>query len=56
MGDQAIARPLPTHKQNKRRQTSIYTLSGISIHDPSVRVAKTFHALDHATTVIGFGG
>jgi hypothetical protein len=30
----------------------IHSLSGIRTHDPSVRAAKTFHALDRAATVI----
>jgi hypothetical protein len=55
MGDQPVARPLPTHRttqtQNKRTQTSM-TLVGF---EPTIQVfeqAKTVRALDGAATVI----
>jgi hypothetical protein len=55
-GDQPVARPLPTHMktqtQNKPTQTSM-ALVGF---EPTITVferAKTVHALDRATTVIG---
>jgi hypothetical protein len=45
MGDQPVARPLPTHRttqtQNKRtRNTDVHVLSGIRAHDPSVRTSE----------------
>jgi hypothetical protein len=43
MGDQPIARPLPTHRttqtQNKRN-TDIHALSGIRTHNLSIRVSE----------------
>jgi hypothetical protein len=33
-------------------QTNIHALSGIRTDDPSVELAKTFRALDHAAIVI----
>jgi hypothetical protein len=38
MGDQAVARPLPTHSQ--RTNANIRALSGIRTHDPSVQVGE----------------
>jgi hypothetical protein len=56
MGDQPLARPLPTHRttqtQNKRTQTSMPRV----VFEPTIPVferAKIVHALDRATTVIG---
>jgi hypothetical protein len=56
MGDQPVARPLHTHRttqtQNKRKQTSMPQAR----FEPTIAVferAKTVHALDRATTVIG---
>jgi hypothetical protein len=37
-GDQPVAKPLPTHKQNKR--TDMHASSGIRTHDPSVRAGE----------------
>jgi hypothetical protein len=55
-GDQPVARPLPIHRteqtQNKRTQTSMPQVE----FEPTVPVfewAKTVHALDRASTVIG---
>jgi hypothetical protein len=50
MGDQPVARPLPT--QNKRTQTSMPRV-GFELTTPVFERAKTVHALDRATTVIG---
>jgi hypothetical protein len=56
MGDQPIARPLPTHRttqtQNKRTQTSMPLVE----LDPTIPVferAKTVRGLDRAATLIG---
>jgi hypothetical protein len=55
MGDQPVARPLPTHRttqtQNKCTQTS---MPGVRFEPmiPVFKQAKTVHALDHAATVI----
>jgi hypothetical protein len=56
MGDQSVARELPTHRttqtHNKRTQTSMPPVG----FEPTVSVlerAKTLHALDRAATVIG---
>jgi hypothetical protein len=40
------------HKHKTNTYTDIHALSGIRIHDPSVR-AKTIHALHRGATVIG---
>jgi hypothetical protein len=55
-GDQAVARPLPTHRtaqtDNKRTQTSMPQVRfepTITVFDP----AKTVHALERAATMIG---
>jgi hypothetical protein len=43
MSDQSVSRPLPKHRktQNKRIHTpNIHALSGIRIHDPSVRESE----------------
>jgi hypothetical protein len=37
-GDQPVARPLPTHRINA--YTDIHALSGIRIHDPTVRASE----------------
>jgi hypothetical protein len=56
MGDQPVARSLPTHRttetQNKCRQTS---MPGVGFENtiPVFERAKTFHTLDRATTGIG---
>jgi hypothetical protein len=56
MGDQPVIRPLPTHRTtqtlNKRRETSI---PGVGF-EPTISLferAKTVHALDRASAVIG---
>jgi hypothetical protein len=55
MGDQPVARPLPTHRttqtQNKRTQTSMLRV-GFEPTIPVFEQAKTVHALDCAATVI----
>jgi hypothetical protein len=38
-GDQAVARPLPTHRINAHN-TDIHALSGILTHDPRVRASE----------------
>jgi hypothetical protein len=55
MGDQSVARPLPTHRtiqtKNKRTQTSMLQVG----FEPMTSVferGKTVHALDHAASVI----
>jgi hypothetical protein len=58
MGDQPVARLLPTHRttQTQNKHTDFHALSGIRNHDPSVKRAKTVHAvhaLVRAVTVIG---
>jgi hypothetical protein len=57
MGDQPVARPLPTHRttqtQKKRRHTSMPWV-GFEPMIPVFERAKTVHALDRATTVTGF--
>jgi hypothetical protein len=57
MGDQPVARPLPTRRtaqtQNKSRQTTI-PLVGFEPTTPVFERAKMFHALDRAHFVIGF--
>jgi hypothetical protein len=57
MGDQPVARPLPTHKTtqtlNKRTETSMPPVR----FEPTTLVfqrAKTVYALDRAATVIVF--
>jgi hypothetical protein len=54
-GNQSVARPLPTHRttqtQNKRTQTSMPWV-GFEFTIPVFERAKTFHALDRATTMI----
>jgi hypothetical protein len=54
--DQPLARPLPAHRatqtQNKRTQTSMPQV-GFEPTIPVFERAKTVHALDRATTVIG---
>jgi hypothetical protein len=56
MGDQPIARPLPTQRttqtQNKRTQTFIPRV-GFEPTIPVFERAKTVHALNLAATVIG---
>jgi hypothetical protein len=56
MGDQPVARPLPTHKttqtQNKRTQTPMPRV-GFGPMTPGFKRAKTVHALDRAATEIG---
>jgi hypothetical protein len=55
MGDQHVARPLPTHRTtqtlNKGTQTSMPWL-GFEPRNPELEQVKTFHALHRATTVI----
>jgi hypothetical protein len=57
MGDQPVARPLPTHRttqaQNKRTKTSMPR----AVFEPTITLfepAKMVHALDRVATVIGF--
>jgi hypothetical protein len=56
MGDQPVARPLPTHRttqtQNKRTQITMPSV-GFELTIPAFERANTVHALDHAATVIG---
>jgi hypothetical protein len=56
MGDQPIARQLPTHRtaqtQNKRKQTSMSVVE-FEPTTPVFERAKTVHALDSAVTAIG---
>jgi hypothetical protein len=56
MGDQPVARPLPTHRraqtQNKGKQTSMPRM-GYEPTTPVFERAKTVHALDRAATAIG---
>jgi hypothetical protein len=52
MGDQSVARQLPTRRQNKRRQTFMSRV-GFEPTIPVLEWAKTVHALDSAATVIG---
>jgi hypothetical protein len=55
-GDEPVLRSLPTHRttqtQNKLRQTSMPRM-GFEPTTPAFERAKTVHALDRATTVIG---
>jgi hypothetical protein len=57
MGNQPVARPLPTHKtaqtQNKRTQSSMPRVR-FEPTTPVFEQAKTDYALDHATTIIGY--
>jgi hypothetical protein len=57
MGDQPVARPLPTHRttqtQNKRTEPSMPRV-GFELTTPVFVRAKTVHALDCAATVVGF--
>jgi hypothetical protein len=56
--DQAVARPLPTHKtrqtQNKLTHKHPYLWAGSEPTISAFEQAKTFHALDRAATVIGY--
>jgi hypothetical protein len=56
MGDQHVARPIPTHRialtQNKRTETSMPQVA-FEPMIPAFERAKTVHALDCAATVIG---
>jgi hypothetical protein len=56
MGDQPVARPLPTHRatqtQKKRRHTTMPRV-GFEPRIPEFEKAKIFHALHRAVTVIG---
>jgi hypothetical protein len=55
-GDQPVARPLPTYEttqtQNKRTQTTMPRV-GFEPTIPAFERAKTVHASDRATAVIG---
>jgi hypothetical protein len=51
-GDEPFASPLPTQTQNKRRHTSMPWV-GFKLTIAVFEWAKTVHALDRATTVIG---
>jgi hypothetical protein len=59
MGDQPVARPLPTHRtgqtRNKRTQISTPQM-GFEPTIPAFEGAKRVHVLDHAATVIGVVG
>jgi hypothetical protein len=44
-----------TQTQNTRRQTSMPWV-GFKLTIPAFKLVKTFHALDHAATVIGYEG
>jgi hypothetical protein len=52
MGDQPVARPLPTRDNTTQETqgTNIHALSGIRTHDPSNQPAK-IHASDRTATV-----
>jgi hypothetical protein len=56
MGDQPVARPLPTHRttqtHKKRTQTSMPRV-GFEATIPGFEREKTVHALDRVATVIG---
>jgi hypothetical protein len=55
MGDQPVARPLPTQRTTqpqKKTHTDIYDSSEIPTQDPSLQASGTVHALYHAATVI----
>jgi hypothetical protein len=54
MGDQPVARPLPTqdNTNTERTQTSMPPV-GFEPTIPVFEMAKTFHASDRAATVIG---
>jgi hypothetical protein len=47
MGDQPVARPLPTHrtKQTEQMHTDIHASSGIRTHDPSIRAGEDVSCL-----------
>jgi hypothetical protein len=57
MGDQPVARPLPTHRttetENIRTETSMMPLVGFEPKNPVFGRAKTVYVLDRAATVIG---
>jgi hypothetical protein len=57
MGDQPVARPLPTHrtpqKHNKRTQTPMPRV-GFEPTIPVFERAKTVHILDRAVNVIDY--
>jgi hypothetical protein len=56
MGDQSVARPLPTHGATKTQNKSIQTSMPQVRFEPTIPVfqpAKTVHALDRAATVTG---
>jgi hypothetical protein len=53
-GDQAIARPLSTHRTAqtyKISYTDIHSLSGIGTHDPSIRATEDSSCLSAATMI-----
>jgi hypothetical protein len=52
MQDQPVARPLPIQTQNKHRQTSMPSV-GFEPTIPAFELAKKFHVLARAATVIG---
>jgi hypothetical protein len=51
MGDQPVARPLPTHRTTQT-QTSMPSV-GFEITISAFEQAETVHALERAATVIG---
>jgi hypothetical protein len=55
MGDQPVARPLPTQENTNTEETrtDIYASKGFEPTIPAFEWAKTFHFLDCAVTVIG---
>jgi hypothetical protein len=56
-GDQAVARPLPTHRTTQTRNKCTQTSMSWVGFEPTIPVfqrAKTVHALDRAVTVIGY--
>jgi hypothetical protein len=52
-GDQPVARPLPTYKQNKWEQTPM-PRTGFEPTIPVFEQPKTFHAIEGAANVNGF--
>jgi hypothetical protein len=56
MGDQPVARPLPTRgiteTQNKRTQTFVHSVE-LEPTIPALELAKTVHALDRLVTFMG---
>jgi hypothetical protein len=58
MGDQPVARPLPTHRTTQTQKKCTQTSLPEVVFEPTIPVfeqVKTIHALDRAVTVIGSG-